>query len=191
MRLVAYDPFVSPDRAAPTRCAARRLHERARRDLRFPDRPRDQDARHDRPRRRRGAEARQARAAPRQRGPGRHRRRGRPGRGAARRPVGRRRDRHVRAGADHRVAALRARQRRGHAPPRCVDVGGAGQGGGDHRRAGGARAAGRLRAVRGQRRRVGGLRSRSPVPPARRAHRPAVLGTRRRCSRGARGLLRG
>ena len=49
----------------------------------------------------------------------------------------------------------------------------------------------RLRAVRGQRRRVGGVRGRAPVPAARRAARPAVLGARRRRAGDARGVLRG
>ena len=46
--------------------------------------------------------------------------------------------------------------------------------GSDDRRAGRARAARRLRAVRGQRRGIGGVRDGAAVPPARRAARPAV-----------------
>ena len=97
--------------------------------------------------------------------------------------LARRRDRHVRDRADHRVAAVRARQRRRHAAPRCVDVRGAGQGGRDDRRAGRARAARRLRPVRRQRRRLRGLRDRAAVPAARRTARPAVHRSRRRVAR--------
>ena len=58
----------------------------------------------------------------------------------ARRPHRRRRARRVRDRAHHRVAAVRAAERRRHAAPRRVDGRGAGQGGPDDRRAGRARA---------------------------------------------------
>ena len=85
------------------------------------------------------------------------------GRGDRRRAARRRRDRHVRHRADDRVAAVRARQRRRDAASRRVDGRSAGQGGRDDRRAGGARVARRLRAVRGQRRRVRGGGERATV----------------------------
>ena len=55
-------PVREPGSRPPARRAARRHDGRAGRDLRLRDDPRDQDARHDRPRERRGARARQARA---------------------------------------------------------------------------------------------------------------------------------
>ena len=59
--------------------------------------------------------------------------------------------------------------RRGHAPPRRVDGRGAGQGGADDRRAGRARAARRVRAVRREPRCHGGERDGAAVPAAGRA----------------------
>ena len=97
------------------------------------------------------------------------------------------------AGAHHRVAVVRARQRGRHAAPRRVHRGGAGQGGRDDRRAGRARAARRLRSVRGQRRRVGGVGDRAAVPAAWPSASagcspvsPAARPTRSKCSTKAR-----
>ena len=60
-------PVREPRSGPPARRAARRHDGRAGRDLRLRDDPRDEDARHDRPRERRRARARQARDAARQR----------------------------------------------------------------------------------------------------------------------------
>ena len=92
--------------------------------------------------------------------------------------------------ADDRVAAVRARQRRRHAAPRCLDLRSAGQGRRDDRRAGDARAARRLRPVRRERRGVGSGRDRPPVPAARRAPRSSVHRARRRRTEHARDHLR-
>ena len=158
MRLVAYDPFVSADRARQLGVAARADRRGARR--RRPTSSRSTCRR--RPRRSGSSTPRCSRtpspgcgsstpaaaaSSTRTRWPTRSR----DG------PARRRRDRRVRQGADHRVAAVRARQRRRHAAPRRVDGRGAGQGGRDDRRAGRARAARRLRAVRRERRRVRGV----------------------------------
>ena len=94
------------------------------------------------------------------------------------------------AGTHHRVAAVRARHRRGHAAPRRVDGGGAGQGGPDDRRAGRARAARRVRAVRGQPRGHGSERDGAAVHAARRAAGPHVHRGGGRHRRHARDLLR-
>ena len=83
----------------------------------------------------------------------RHRRRGRAREGARERPSRRRRPRRVRDRAHHRLAALRARQRRRDPAPGRLAPGGAGQGGHHGRRDGSAGAGGRVRALRGQRRR--------------------------------------
>ena len=115
-------------------------------------------------------------------------RRGGAGRGDRGRHRRRRRDRRVRHRAHHRVAAVRAAERRGHAAPRRVDGRGAGQGGPDDRGEGGARARGRVRAVRGEPRGDGGELHGGAVPPARRAARAAVHRARRRRRRHARGL---
>ena len=103
MKVIAYDPYVSPARAGQLGArlvgldellAAVRLHHRA---------P-AQDPRDPRPHRRGSAAQGQAVGAHHQRRPRRHRRRGRPGRGDRRGPGRRRRHRRVRQRADHRVA---------------------------------------------------------------------------------------
>jgi D-3-phosphoglycerate dehydrogenase len=94
MRLVAYDPFVSGERA---RQLGVHLVDSMNELVAASDFSRsiDEDARHRRPRERRGAGAGQARDAADQRRPGRDRRRGRAGRCRPRRPDGRRGHRHV------------------------------------------------------------------------------------------------
>ena len=174
----------------PARRAARADDRGAVRAVRLRLDPRHQDAADHRARERRCPRARQDRAAPDQRGPGRHRRRGRARGGDRARSARRRRDRHLRHGTDHRVAAVRARQRRRHAAPRRVDVRGPGQGRRDDRRAGRARAPRRLRAVRRERRGVGGVRDGAALPPARGAARPVVHRARRRRAGDARDHLR-
>ena len=66
--------------------------------------------------------------------------------------IGGRRPRRVRQGADHRVAPLRAGLGGRHPPPGGEHPGGPGQGGRDHRRAGAAGPERRVRPLRGQRR---------------------------------------
>ena len=191
MQLVAYDPYVSADRARQLGVELVPDLEELVAPRRLPHHPPAEDARDRRPDRGRAAHPRQADAADRQHRPRRHRRRGRAGRRRARRPDRRRRARRVRARAHHRVAAVRAARGRGHAAPRRVHGRGAGQGGPDHRRAGGARAARRVRALRGQPRRHRGERDGAAVPAARRAARSAVHRAGRRRRRHARDHLRG
>ena len=126
--------------------------------------PHAQDARDRRPLRTRPAGQGQAGHPHRQHGARRHRRRGGARRRHPRRHRGRRGTRRVRQGALHRVAALRTARRRGLAASRRVHRGGAGQGGGDDRRAGAARAGRRLRALRRQR--GGDATSRTPCGPS-------------------------
>ena len=122
MRLVAYDPFVSAERARQLGVQLVPHVERARRDRATSSR----STRRRRPR----PSASSTPTCSRTPSPGM--RLINAGRGGivdedalaaaiARRPARRRGDRHVRDRADHRVAAVRARQRRRHAAPRRVD----------------------------------------------------------------------
>ena len=136
MRLVAYDPFVSPERARPDERRAARPR-RPHRPLRLRHPPRGQDARDHRSDRRRAAGQGQARHSASstsarggiidEAGAGRRDRRG---------PHRRRRARRVRHRADHRVAAVRLSTGRRHPAPRCQHRRGPGQGRRHHRRAG-------------------------------------------------------
>ena len=103
MRLVAYDPYVSADRARHMGVALMGLEELVA-EADFVTDPPAQDPRHHRPVRPRPAGQGQAGPAHHQHGPGRHRGRGGPGRGHPDRPDPRGRSRRVRQGADHRVA---------------------------------------------------------------------------------------
>ena len=83
------------------------------------------------------------------------------------------------------------RQRRGDAAPRRQHPRGAGQGRRHHRRDGAARPGRRVRAVRGQRQRRRGVRDGAPVPAAGRAPGPAVrLAGRGRAAAGWRSPTR-
>ena len=166
MRLVAYDPYVSADRARQLGVELVPDARGARRDRRLPHDPPPEDPEtiglidaellaKAKPGLRlvntaRGGIVDEARAGRRDRG--RHDRR--------------RRARRVRDRAHHRVTAVRAAERGRHAAPRRVDGRGPGQGRSDDRRAGRARAA-----------RASSCRSRStsrrprPTPPCSRSSR--------------------
>ena len=158
---------------------------------RFPHRPLSPNAGDDRPHRPGRPRQGQADLAHREHRARRHRRRGGARRGAARGADRRRRARRVRRGADDRITVVRAGERGRHAAPRRIDRRGAGQSGADDRRAGCARAARRLRAVRGECCRQRGVRDSASVPPAGGAPRRALHGARRRRARHTRGDLRG
>ena len=191
-RLIAYDPYVQPARAAqlgvrlvgPGGAAARRATSSR--------------STCPRPRRRSGLigakelATRQARRAHRQRRPRRPDRRAGAGRRARRGPGRRRRHRRVRQGAVHRLAAVRVRQRGGHPAPGRLHRRGAGQGRPGRRPQRQAGAAGRVRAGRGQRAgRRRGRRGRAAAAAAGREARPGLhrgrrRGRRQRHRRGAR-----
>ena len=182
MRLVAYDPFVSADRARHMGVELMGLDELIGVSdfvtVHLPEERRD--ARADR----KGPPGQgQARAAHHQHRPGRHRGRGGAGRGH---PVGagaRRRARRVRQGADHRVAAVRAALGGGGPPSGGVDGRGPGQGGRDHRRAGHPGPQRGLRALRRQRGRHRRVRDGAPVHGTGRTAGPDPLLPQRRAAR--------
>ena len=169
MQLAGVRPLRERGSRPPARCRSR-ADGRARARGRLPHHPPAEDPRHPGPDLGRAAHAREARrcasstpraaSSTRPRSPTRCARAGSP---APRSTCSSR--------AHHRVAAVRARQRGGHAAPRRVDRRGAGQGRPDHRRAGRARAARRVRALRGQPRRERGERDGAAVPAAGRAPR--------------------
>ena len=135
MRLVAYDPYISADRARHMGVELMGLDElMATSDfvtVHLPEEPRDPRAH------RKGAAGQgQARHPDHQHRPRRNRGRGGAGRGHSIRCGARGRSRRVRQGAHHRVAALRPALGGGVPPSGCVDGRGSGQGGVDHRRAG-------------------------------------------------------
>ncbi len=105
--------------------------------------------------------------------------------------VGGRRLRRLRHRALHRLAALRVPDRGGHPPPGRVHGRSAGQGGRDDRRAGQPGAGGGLRALRRQRRRHRGVGDRPPLPPPGRTARPVLRLSQRRAARAARGRVPG
>ena len=147
MKVIAYDPFLSPERALATRrregrarrpAPARRFHHPAHAaDRRDPQHPR-----------RRGARGDQERRAHHQLRPRRPGGRGGAARGARIRPCGGRGVRRVHRGAGDRQPAVRPRQRRVHAASRRRHHRGAGE-----RRAAGRRADVRLSADRRHRQR--------------------------------------
>ena len=146
--------------------AARSDAGRAGGDGRLPHGASSEDAGDDRPDRARPPRQGQADAAAHQHRPRRHRRRGRAGRGTRGGTDRGRVARRVRDRAHHRVTAVRAGAGGRDTAPGRVDRRGPGQGRPDDRRAGRARARGRLRALCGQRRRERGQRDRAAVPPA-------------------------
>ena len=125
--------------------------------------PHAQDTRDDRALRARPAGQGQARHPDHQHRPGWHRRRRGVGRRHSRRHRGRGRARRLRQGAVHRIPPVLAAPGRRVPASRGVDRGGAGQGRGDHRRAGAAGAGRRLRALCGQRGRHGRLGRRATL----------------------------
>ena len=99
---------------------------------------------------------------------GRHRQRERFGRRHPKRSRPGGRVGRLRKGTDDRVAALRTAVGRRRAAPRCLDLRSAGQGGDHDRRTGATGTGGRLRSLRRQRRRRRGVQRRTPVHGSRR-----------------------
>ena len=150
MKVVAYDPYVQPARAAQMGVKLLSLDELLEVSdfitVHLPKTPETA-----RSHRRRGAAQGQAVGADRQRRARRDRRRGGAGLRAQGGPGRRRRPRRLREGALHRLPALRVRPGRRHPAPRRLHRRGAGEGRYLGRQVGAARAGRRAGAGRGQR----------------------------------------
>ena len=190
MRLCAYDPYVSPDRARHMGVELLSLEELvAVSDFVTIHLPKTAETTG-----LIGADL-LAKAKPghphRQRGPGRPRRRGGPGRRPALGHGRRRRVRRVRHRALHRLAAVRVPERGGDPASGRVHRRGAGQGGRDHRRAGHPGPGGGLRALRRQCGRHRGVGDGAALPGAGRAARPVLRLSQRGPARAPRGRVPG
>ena len=173
-RLIAYDPYISPARAAQIGVRLVTLDELLRESdfisIHLPKTP--GDGRADR---QGAARALQAQRAHHQRRPRRPGRRAGARRRARERAGRRRRHRRVRHRAVHRLAAVRVRLRRRQPAPGRLDRRGAGQGRHRRRPIGPAGARGRLRPGRGQRPgRRRGRRGGATGPAAGREARPGL-----------------
>ena len=190
MHLVAYDPFISEERARHMGVDLMDLDVAAARERLHHGPPAQEQGDHQSPQRRDPA-SHQGRRAHHQRRARGHRQRGRPGRGD---PLGSRpgrRARRLREGAHDRVAAVRPALGSRRAPPGRLHRRGPGQGRRDHRRAGRTRPRGRLRALRGQRRGRRGLQRRAALHGPRRAAGTLHRRTARRQAGRPRGHLPG
>ncbi len=190
MRLCAYDPYVSPDRARHMGVEMLPLEELvAESDFLTIHLPKTAETAG-----LIGAELlakAKARHPHRERGPGWHRRRGGTGRRAALGQGGRSRFRRLRHRAVHRLAALRVPNRGGHSPPGRVHRGGSRQSRCDDRGTGEPGVGGGLRALCSERRRHGGVRDSAALPPSGRTAGPVLRLPQRRPARATRGRIPG